>query len=185
MARDDRALRRGRRVYIRHPRPSDADAFLAAVRRSRALHRPWVSPPADAKTYAAFVATADRPQTQRMLVCLNDGGGLVGATNYSQIFYGPFRNAYLGYYVFVPHDGRGLMKEGLRLTLRLAFDGLGLHRVQANVQPENARSIELLRSLGFVEEGYARRYLKVRGRWRDHLLFAILAEDARHVGSPA
>jgi [ribosomal protein S5]-alanine N-acetyltransferase len=185
MARDDGPLRRGRAVYIRHPTPSDADAFIAAVHRSRALHRPWVSPPADAKTFAAFVATADRPQTQRMLVCLQDGGDLVGAANLSQIFYGPFRNAYLGYYAFVPYDGHGLMKDGVRLTLRHAFDGLGLHRIQANVQPENERSIQLLRSLGFAEEGYARRYLKVRGRWRDHLLFAILAEDARRVGSPA
>jgi [ribosomal protein S5]-alanine N-acetyltransferase len=185
MARNDGAVRRGRRVHVRHPTPADADAFLAAVRHSRTLHRPWVTPPADAKTYATFVATADRPDTQRLLVCLNDGGDLVGAANLSQIVRGPFRNAYLGYYAFVPHEGRGLMKEGVRLTLRHAFDGLRLHRVQANVQPENERSIQLLRSLGFVEEGYARRYLKVGGRWRDHLLFAILAEDASAIGSPA
>jgi len=145
-------LRRGRSVHVRYPRPSDRDAFLAAVRRSRRLHRPWVSPPADDEA-------------------------LVGVANLSQIVYGPFRNAALGYYAFSPLDGQGLMKDGLSLCLRHAFGELKLHRVQAAVQPGNERSLALLRSLGFTEEGYARRYLKIGGRWRDHVVFAILAED--------
>ncbi len=69
------------------------------------------------------------------------------------------------------------MSEGMRLVFRYAFDTLGRHRLQANVQPGNERSIELLRATGWREEGYARRYLKIGGRWRDHLTFAILAED--------
>jgi ribosomal-protein-alanine N-acetyltransferase len=171
------ALRRGRRVHIRHPRAGDRDAFLAAVDRSRRLHRPWTHPPADAQAFRSFVRGADTTTTQRFLVCANRDGELVGVANLSQIFHGPFRNAYLGYYAFSPHDGQGLMKEGLQLAIRHAFTALGLHRIQANVQPENERSIGLLRSLGFSEEGYARRYLKIGGRWRDHLLFALLADD--------
>ncbi len=170
-------VRQGRRVYIRHPVAADADAFVAAVRRSRQLHRPWVSPPADADAFTAIVTTADLPTSQRLLVCRNDGGDLVGVANLSQIFRGPFRNAYLGYYAFAPHDGQGLMKEGLELTIRHAFGPLKLHRIQANVQPGNERSIALLRVIGFTEEGYARRYLKVGGRWRDHLMFALLADE--------
>jgi len=170
-------VRRSRRVHIRHPVAADRDAFLAAVTRSRRLHRPWVSPPADAHTFASMVRTADPPTTQRFLVGHNGSHVLVGVANLSQIFHGPFRNAYLGYYALAPHDGRGLMKEGLELTIRHAFAALHLHRLQANVQPENERSIALLRSLGFTQEGYARRYLKVGGRWRDHLLFAILADE--------
>jgi ribosomal-protein-alanine N-acetyltransferase len=170
-------VRRGRRVHIRHPSAADADAFVAAVARSRRLHRPWVSPPADAEAFAEMIPTVDTPTSQRLLVCRNDGGDLVGVTNLSQIFHGPFRNAYLGYYAFAPHDGQGLMKEGLDLTIRHAFGPLKLHRIQANVQPENQRSIALLRSLGFTEEGYARRYLKIGGRWRDHVMFALLADE--------
>lgn len=176
---DPEALRRGRRVHVRHPRPGDRGAFLAAVRRSRTLHRPWVSPPADDEAFRRFVGSCRRPDVQRLLIVRNEDGDLAGVTNLSQIFLGPFRNAYLGYYAFVPHDGHGLLREGLQLTLRHAFDELGLHRVQANVQPGNDRSVALLRGLGFAEEGFARRYLKVGGRWRDHLLFAILAEDHR------
>jgi ribosomal-protein-alanine N-acetyltransferase len=173
------ALRRGPRVHVRHLRAGDRRAFLDAVRRSRALHRPWVFPPADDEAFARSVRTADRRDTQRLVVCANGDGALAGSATLSQIFHGPFHNAYLGYAAFSPFEGRGLMHEGLRLVLRYAFADLGLHRVQANVQPGNERSIALLRSLGFTEEGYARRYLKVGGRWRDHLMFAILAEDPR------
>ena len=170
-------LRRGLSVHVRYPRPSDRATFLEAVHRSRRLHRPWVSPPADDETFARFVRTARRNDTQRLLIGANDGGALVGVVNLTQIVDGPFRNASLGYYAFSPFDGRGLMKEGLRLCLRHAFDERRLHRVQAAVQPGNERSLALLRSLGFTEEGHARRYLKIGGRWRDHVVFAILAED--------
>ena len=170
-------VRRGRRVSIRYPVAPDREAFLAAVARSRRLHRPWVSPPADDDAFAAMLRTADLPTTQRFLICRTDDDDLVGVANLSQIFHGPFRNAYLGYYAFAPHDGHGLMREGLELTIRQAFGPLRLHRIQANVQPENDRSIALLRSIGFTQEGYARRYLKIGGRWRDHLIFALLADE--------
>jgi [ribosomal protein S5]-alanine N-acetyltransferase len=69
------------------------------------------------------------------------------------------------------------MTEGLDLLLREAFGPIGLHRVEANVQPGNDRSIALVERLGFRFEGYSPRYLKIGGRWRDHLRYAILAED--------
>ena len=171
------AVRRGQRVHLRHPLLDDRDGFLTAVARSRRLHRPWVFPPTDDDAFSAMVHSADRPDQQRFLVCRNDIGDVVGVTNLSQIFHGPFRNAYLGYYAFVPYDGEGLLREGVQLTVRHAFTQLRLHRVQADVQPGNDRSIAMLRSLGFTEEGYARRYLKIGGAWRDHLMFALLADD--------
>jgi ribosomal-protein-alanine N-acetyltransferase len=68
------------------------------------------------------------------------------------------------------------MKEGLSLTLRVAFRKLRLHRLEANIQPGNARSRGLVKSLGFGLEGYSPRYLKIGGRWRDHERWAILRE---------
>jgi ribosomal-protein-alanine N-acetyltransferase len=68
------------------------------------------------------------------------------------------------------------MREGVRLAVHAAFRQLRLHRLEANIQPANARSIALVKSLGFQLEGYSPRYLKIGQRWRDHERWAILRE---------
>ena len=172
-----RAIERGERVHVRHPRPDDEDAFIAAVRVSRRLHRPWAQLPDSPTTFATLIERQDLDSEEVYLICLNGDGALVGMANLGQIFLGHLRGAYLGYSAFTPHDGQGLMSEGVRLVLRQAFGPIGLHRVEANVQPENARSIALVERLGFRREGYSPKYLKIGGRWRDHVRYAILAEE--------
>jgi ribosomal-protein-alanine N-acetyltransferase len=120
-----------------------------------------------------------KPSHEGRFVVLRESGDLVGVINVSEIVRGPFRSAYLGYYAFVPHAGRGYMTEALTLALRWAFRGLRLHRVEANIQPGNQASRALVRGLGFRREGFSRRYLKVAGRWRDHERWALVAEDWR------
>ncbi len=71
------------------------------------------------------------------------------------------------------------MSEGIRLVLNHAFYTLGLHRVEANIQPENIASINLVKGLGFILEGFSRRYLKINGEWRDHERWALTVEDWR------
>jgi ribosomal-protein-alanine N-acetyltransferase len=71
------------------------------------------------------------------------------------------------------------MSEGLELVLHVAFRVLKLHRLEANVQPTNRRSLTLVRRAGFVREGYSRRYVRVAGQWRDHVRMALLVEDWR------
>jgi [ribosomal protein S5]-alanine N-acetyltransferase len=90
---------------------------------------------------------------------------------------GLFQSAYLGYYAFAPLAGGGYMSEGLALALDVAFRKLKLHRVEVNVQPTNRRSLALVARAGFTREGFSRRYVKIGGRWRDHVRFAMLAED--------
>jgi [ribosomal protein S5]-alanine N-acetyltransferase len=104
---------------------------------------------------------------------------LVGVVNVMEIVWGSFQSAYLGYYLFQPFGGRGYMTEGLALVIRRAFGELGLHRLEANIQPDNERSVRLVKRLGFRCEGVSPRYLKVAGRWRDHLRWAILREEWR------
>lgn len=172
-----RAIERGERVHLRHPHPDDEDPFIAAVRASRRLHRPWAQLPDSPSAFATLIQRQDLPSEMVYLICLNEDGALVGMANLGQILFGHLRAAYLGYSAFVPHDGRGLMSEGVRLVLRQAFGPIGLHRVEANVQPENTRSIALVERLGFRREGYSPKYLKIGGRWRDHVRYAILAEE--------
>jgi [ribosomal protein S5]-alanine N-acetyltransferase len=88
---------------------------------------------------------------------------------------GGFRSGFLGYYAFAGHERQGLMREGLLLAVHHAFKQLGLHRVEANIQPANRASIALARSCGFSQEGYSPRYLKIGGPWRDHERWARVA----------
>jgi len=163
------------RVRVERPTARHRTRFLAAVRRSRRLHAPWVSPPASTATYAAYLRRLGRSTHAGYLVVLRDSGDLVGVVNVSEIVGGAFRSGYLGYYAFTPHARLGLMREGLALVIADAFRRLRLHRLEANIQPANRRSIRLVRRLGFRREGYSPRYLKVGGRWRDHERWAILA----------
>jgi ribosomal-protein-alanine N-acetyltransferase len=164
------------RVRLEPPKVSAAREFLAAVRRSRELHRPWAAAPSSAAAYRAYLRRARLPANASHLVRLRTSGELVGVVNVSEIVRGNFRSAYLGYYAFAPHQNKGLMAEGLRLAIAYAFHRLRLHRLEANIQPGNQASRRLVRQLGFRREGYSPRYLKVAGRWRDHERWALLAD---------
>lgn len=169
------SLRTGKRVYLRRPRVDDAREFLALVEASRRLHRPWVQPPSDRKAFTAYV---ERASTRGVgtLICLREDHAIVGVANLSEIVRGLFQSAYLGFYGSAPYAGQGLMREGVELLVKHAFKDLKLHRVEANVQPANARSLALVKALGFRKEGYSPRYLKICGRWRDHERWARLVD---------
>ncbi len=173
------------RVALRPPTAADAPVFLAAVKASRRLHGQWVqapSTPAQFRAYLKRYAGRGSAATHTGLLAVRkDDGALVGVFNFSNIVRGPFRSAYLGYYAFAPQAGQGYMTEAFALALDLAYAKLGLHRVEANVQPTNRRSIALVARVGFAREGCSRRYIKIAGRWRDHVRYAMLAEDWRAI----
>jgi [ribosomal protein S5]-alanine N-acetyltransferase len=164
-----------RRIALRGPAPSDEPAFLAAVKRSRALHRPWVAPPATPEAFARYLAAMTQPSNIAFLVCRRDTHELVGVVNITQMVQGAFRSGYLGYYAFAGHERQGLMREALSAVVREAFGRLRLHRLEANIQPGNTASLALARACGFSREGYSPRYLKIGGRWRDHERWARVA----------
>jgi ribosomal-protein-alanine N-acetyltransferase len=172
------------RVTVRRVREDDEAAFLAAVRASRALHGRWVSPPSTPEQFRAHVRRMNEAAHCGLVVCLRDRGddgepgaeSLVGVVNLTQIVLGPFRSAYTGYYVFAGHERQGRMRLGLAAAVRHAFTVLRLHRLEANIQPDNLASIALARACGFEREGYSPRYLKIGGRWRDHERWALLAD---------
>src|SRR2546426_8560303 len=95
-------------VIIRRPSRRDETKFLAAVRRSRKLHRPWVSPPASAKAFRDYLKRRRRPTHDAFFVW-SPPRALVGVVNVSEIVRGGFQSAYLGYYAFAPYARRGLM----------------------------------------------------------------------------
>lgn len=95
----------------------------------------------------------------------------------NEIVRGLFLSAYLGFYATADYAGKGYMSEGLNLVLKKAFTEINLHRLEANIQPNNTRSILLVQSKHFRQEGYSQRYLKINGEWRDHERWAITYED--------
>ena len=109
-----------------------------------------------------WLALADEPQR------------VVGSVSLSNLSRGPFQNCSLGYALDASIQGRGLMHEALLAVIAEAFaPAINLHRLQAAVRPENARSLAVLARLGFADEGLARDYLYIDGAWRDHRLFAL------------
>jgi ribosomal-protein-alanine N-acetyltransferase len=166
------------RIIIRPPTADDGEAFVAAMRASRKLHGRWLSPPTDHDAYLAYLAQ----MSERKFIylgCRRDDGAIVGYAAVSEIVRGGLQSAFLGYGGVAAHTGRGYMTELIQLVITEAFTTLGLHRLEANIQPGNVPSIALAERCGFEKEGFSPRYLKINGRWRDHERWAIRADSVR------
>ena len=163
-------------ISIQRLQLAHAPVFLEAVARSAALHNRWVSPPNTLETFRGQVEKCSGDRNVSYLAIQGEAD-LVGCINVSEIVRGAFQSAYLGFYAFVPYAGQRLMKQAMRLVITEAFSTLGLHRLEANVQPMNERSTKLVESLGFRREGFSPRYLKIGDQWCDHHRYAITAED--------
>ena len=97
--------------------------------------------------------------------------------NISEIVRSSFQSAYLSFYATCRFAGKGYMSAGLKLVLKKIFNELKLHRIEANIQPDNFSSLRLVKNNGFKKEGFSPRYLKINGEWRDHERWAITYED--------
>ncbi|OIK24163.1 GNAT family N-acetyltransferase [Streptomyces malaysiense] len=172
-----RHLAEGPRVGIRHFTPEDGPEFTSRARESKDLHRPWLFPPDSENAYAEYAGRLiGDPTKAGFLVCERDTGDIAGFININNIVRGAFRCGALGYGAFAHAAGRGLMREGLDLVIGHAFGPLGLHRLEINVQPENAASIALARGAGFRLEGFSPKMIYIDGDWRDHERWALTAE---------
>jgi ribosomal-protein-alanine N-acetyltransferase len=104
-------------------------------------------------------------------------GRLAGQVTIDNVVRGAMRSGHLGYWIDRAVAGRGMASLAVALVCDHAFGAVGLHRLQADIRPENGPSQRLVQRLGFTQEGLLRRYLDIDGDWRDHLTFSLLAED--------
>jgi [ribosomal protein S5]-alanine N-acetyltransferase len=119
-----------------------------------------------------------RERSGYSFLIFRDGGTtLCGGLSLGLIRRGVAQTATLGYWMGEAFAGRGTMGSAVRLVTVFAFEVEGLHRLEAACLPSNERSGRLLRKAGFRQEGYLRKYLKIAGRWEDHHLYSLLAED--------
>ncbi len=178
------------RLRVAHVEPGYEAETVAFFTRNRQHFARW-DPPAPADFYSVdfwersiarsieeFVADRavrfDLFDTTRVDEASGVGQRVIGRLGFSQIFRGPFQACTLGYQIDGAYEGKGLMREALTAAIAYMFDVKGLHRIQANHLPENARSAGLLARLGFVREGLAKDYLFIGDAWRDHVLNALV-----------
>jgi ribosomal-protein-alanine N-acetyltransferase len=171
------ALASGERIALRRPHAADEPAFVQAMRASVALHSGKVRPPLTSAAFADFVQLARRSDRRICLAVRRQDEAIVGVITLGPILGPPLESGPIGYYGVAEHTGQGYVTEAVRLMLRHGFASLRLHRVEAAIQADNARSLALVRRLGFRKEGVAREYLKVDGQWRDHEIWSLLASE--------
>lgn len=175
-------LLRTHRTILRLPEPGDVNAIVTFY-RDNADHLQAGSPIKPPSFYtpehwAARVRDAHE-EFQKDRACnlfiftAGREDEILGFANFTVFVRGGFHACYLGYGLARSAQGQGLMTEALREAVRYVFEDLNIHRIMANHTPENVRSDAVLRRLGFVREGYAKEYLRLGGRWRDHVLTSL------------
>ena len=163
-------------VIIREPKIEDRAEFISAMQRSQSLHHLWVKAPTTEKEFDDYFQRYQQSNQKSFFVCDN-AGNIAGVFNISEIVRGSFQNAFLGFYVVADYAGKGYMSAGLKLVLAKIFNDLKLHRIEANIQPENTQSIQLIKKNRFRCEGFSPRYLKIDNKWRGHEHWAMTVED--------
>ncbi|SCX25227.1 ribosomal-protein-S5-alanine N-acetyltransferase [Agrobacterium sp. DSM 25558] len=169
------------KVLIHPVKRSDGQEIVAANVLSRDYHAPWAQPFTDMIGFDAWFGQLLTGPNASFIARDVESNGIVGVFNLTQIVWGAFRSAYLGYYGNVAFAHRGLMADALEQVKNHAFNAFGLHRIEANIQPGNVASINLVRRAGFSKEGYSPHYLQINGEWCDHERWALVSGDDRGV----
>jgi ribosomal-protein-alanine N-acetyltransferase len=167
----------GDRVRLVLPTLADESEFIAAAIASKNLHSPWVIAPDNPKTFSAHIDHFAKEDQYGFLVRANSNNALVGVVDIGDAVYRALCSAYLGYFVFAGFERQGLMAEAVTGAVDLAFSKLRLHRLEANIQPDNHASRALIESVGFRLEGFSPRYLRVGEEWQDHERWAMTVEE--------
>lgn len=171
-------LARGARVAIRYICLQDFEELSALNEQSAEMLAQWL-PGAPILTYEHFesyLTRFDGPANEGFVICLRDTDAIVGRVNVNNIIRGTHQSATIGYSAYASTTGRGYMTEGLELLVGHAFGDMRLHRLEANIQPSNSASLNLIKRVGFQREGYSPNFQFIAGAWRDHERWAITVE---------
>jgi ribosomal-protein-alanine N-acetyltransferase len=172
------------RVGLRPLRRSDGSAWREVRRRNAEWLRPWEAtvpdPTAEAPpTFGAMVrrlrADARAGRTLPFVITYDDR--LVGQVTLGNITWGSLRSGYVGYWVDEQVAGRGVMPTSVALVCDHAWFTMKLHRIEVNIRPENVASRRVVDKLGFRDEGIRPSYLHIDGAWRDHVSYALTADE--------
>jgi ribosomal-protein-alanine N-acetyltransferase len=179
----------GEPVGLRPVRVSDARSW----REIRVRNAPWLRPwePTNPETplyrsslgpYIAMVRAMRREARQGQAVpwVVTYGEAFVGQLTVGSITWGSARSGQVGYWIDEAYAGRGITPTVLAMAVDHCFSVIGLHRLEASIRPENHASRRVVEKLGFREEGVRVRQLHINGAWRDHVCYALTAEEVPH-----
>ena len=175
----------GERVFLRPPKRRDALKWQKLRMSSKSFLVPW-EPSWDAssctrRAYLRFFKNsnylANMDRAYSFLIFKTDDKALLGGINIGNVRRGVSQSASLGYWIGEKYSRNGYMKEALQLLIPSLFIDLRLNRIEAATLEENVASKNLLKKIGFKKEGVLRKYLKINGTWRDHILYGLLEND--------
>jgi ribosomal-protein-alanine N-acetyltransferase len=178
---------KGDGVYLRYPRMGDYLAWAKLRGESRAFLSPWEPVWArDELSKGAFRRRLKRYQKESRLdtayaffVFRDEDDALLGGCTLSNVRRGVIQCCALGYWIGERFARQGYMHSAVRALIPFIFATLGMHRIEAACLPSNEPSKNLLQKAGFRQEGLAKGYLQINGEWQDHVLFALLEDEAR------
>jgi ribosomal-protein-alanine N-acetyltransferase len=173
-------------VVLRPVRVSDARTWREIRVRNASWLRPWE--PSNPETplhrssigpYVAMVRTMRREarQGQALPWVVSYGGQFAGQLTVGSVVWGSARSGQIGYWIDESFAGHGIIPTALAMAVDHCFHVVGLHRLEASIRPENTASRRVVEKLGFREEGVRVRQLHINGAWRDHICYAVTAEE--------
>ncbi len=172
------------RVGVRAIRRSDATRWAELRARNVEWLQPWDAtlPPeggVQSTSYAQMVAVLRRraKKAEALPFVTTWDGEMVGQVSVTSLTWGSARSGSIGYWIAADHAGRGITATAVALVCDHMFSAVRLHRADIAIRPENAASLSVVRRLGFTDVGLAPNYLHINGRWADHRLFQLVAED--------
>jgi len=168
------------RVALRTMTDKDQQEFIELAKASAELHEPWVWVPTTSQEYVRYLRRFDESEAESTLICIRGSGAIAGFVTIKNIIRGPYQRATVGYGAFAPTQGLGFMSEGFGLVFRFAFGDLGLHRLEADIQPGNTASRRFAERVGFRYEGFSPGFLRIDGSWKDYERWAVTSDMIEH-----
>lgn len=174
---------KGEFIELRPPRFRDRAQWNRVRAENREYLAPWeASLPVTPVGAPASEFLTKRPSFYAMVRALHrearagrsysfmiwSGGNLVGQITMGGVIYGALRGAHIGYWIDRNYAGRGFTTDAVKTLTKYGFDGLGLHRIEINIRPENAASIRVAAKAGYIFESDRPEFLHIAGAWRDH-----------------
>ena len=164
------------RLRIRSLRESDCSSFLKVMNSNDQFLYPWVRPVKTKDEFLKYYQTFNRISAEGFLLEHLENNEIVGLVSLGGILRGALQSGQLGFYLSETYSKKGFMSEALKGIIPYIFKNLRLHRIEANVQPNNRASKALIKKMGFVNEGFSQRFMYIYGAWRDHERWAICSD---------